>query len=171
MVSVFNAATIAKVDLFSGALPARYGNALSAVIDIETRPARTDTWHGLLDTNLLYTEALVHGSLGPSAGLSFAGRRSYLDVVLGPLLAGYIPAGTVLPVFTDYQGKFTLQLPGSGQVDLVGIGANDSARIVLAGGGVGRGIGEVALDQGYSSTGVVWRQPIGDTTSSRFTVN
>lgn len=171
LVSVFNAGTISRVDLYSGALPARYGNALSAVIDIETRQPRADRLHGQVDANLLYSEAMLEGPLGPQAALSFAGRRSYIDVVAAPLLSALIPAGTVLPYFTDYQGKFTLALPAGGRMDLVGIGALDQARIVLAGGGVARGLGEVSLDSGYRSTGAVWKQPVSDTLSNRLTLN
>ncbi len=175
LVSVFNAGTISKVDLYSGALPARFGNALSAVIDIETRQPKTDRLHGQVDTNLLYSEALLEGPLGPQAGISFAGRRSYIDVVALPLLSAavpnLIPAGTVLPYFTDYQGKFTLALPAGGRIDLVGIGALDSTRLVLPDGGVGRGIGELSLDSGYRSTGAVWKHPVSDTVSNRLTLN
>lgn len=171
LVSVFNAATISRVDLYSGALPARFGNALSAVIDIETRQPGADRLHGQFDSNLLYSEALLEGPLGREAAISFAGRRSYIDVVAAPLLAPLIPAGTVLPYFTDYQGKFTLALPAGGRVDLVGIGALDSTRVVLPGGGVARGLGELSLDSGYRSTGAVWKQPFSDTLSNRFTLN
>ncbi|MBI6545754.1 MAG: TonB-dependent receptor [Cyanobacteria bacterium NC_groundwater_1444_Ag_S-0.65um_54_12] len=171
LVSVFNAGTISKVDLYSGALPARHGNALSAVIAVETRPPHTKRMSGIIDSNLLYSEALIEGPLGKDVSLALAGRRSYIDVVAGPLLASLLPAGTVLPYFTDYQGKLTARLPGGGWLDLVGIGAQDAARIVLPEGGVGRGIGEVSLDGGYRSTGAIWRQPFGDTLSHRLTLN
>ncbi|MBM3266840.1 MAG: TonB-dependent receptor [Candidatus Sericytochromatia bacterium] len=175
LVSVFNAGTISKVDLYSGALPARFGNALSAVIDVETRNPRRDGLHGAIESNLLYSEALIEGPLGKAGALSLAGRRSYVDVVALPLISRiapeFIAAGTVLPYFTDFQGKVVLDLPGDGRFDIVGVTAHDAVRVTLPGGGVGRSIGDFSLDNGYRSVGGIWRQPVSDTLSNRFTLS
>lgn len=175
LVSVFNANTIDKVDLYEGALPARYGDALSAVIDVTTRRPREDGLHGDFDANLLYGQGFLEGPLWPGAGFTVAGRRSYLDAVALPLIFKLIPSllptGTVLPYFYDYQGKVTTALPGGGQLDLLGIGSDDSAKIVLSGGTLGTGIGQISDDTGYQSEGAVWHQLVTQTLSNRLLAN
>lgn len=167
LVSVFNASTISRVDLYTGALPARYGNVMSAVIDVETRPPKTDALHGTFDANLLYSEGLLEGPLSSFAALSLAGRRSYIDLMAGR----FFPAFTVFPRFSDYQGKLTSTLPTGGRLDLSAIGAQDALGMTLEGGGTGRGFGSVSMDSGYRSAGAVWSQPLGDALSQRLTLN
>lgn len=167
LVSVFNAHTLTKVDLYAGALPARYGDALSAVLDVETRPPATDRLHGVLEANLLYSEGLIEGPILPGLAFSLAGRRSYIDLIVGR----FFGAGTIFPVFSDYQAKVEGALPGGGHLDLLGIGATDEARMVLPSGQTGRGLGSLSYDSGYRSTGAVWHQPIGEALASRFTVD
>lgn len=167
LVSVFNASTISRVDLYTGALPARFGNVMSAVIDVETRPPRADALHGTFDSNLLYSEGLLEGPLSPFAALSLAGRRSYIDLIAGRLF----PAFTVFPVFSDYQGKLSSTLPGGGRIDVSAIGSQDALSMILEGGETGRGFGAISMDSGYRSTGAVWSQPLGETLSQRLTLN
>ncbi|MNX21834.1 TonB-dependent Receptor Plug Domain protein [compost metagenome] len=167
LVSVFNANTISRVDLYTGALPARYGNVMSAVIDVETRPPKSDALHGVFDANLLYSEGLLEGPLTPFAALSLAGRRSYIDLIAGRVF----PAFTVFPRFSDYQGKLTSTLPGGGRLDLSAIGSQDALGMTLEDGTTGRGFGSISMDSGYRSSGAVWSQPLGDALSQRLTLN
>ncbi len=167
LVSVFNANTISRVDLYTGALPARFGNVMSAVIDVETRPPKSDGLHGVLDANLLYSEGLLEGPLTPFAALSLSGRRSYIDLIAGRLF----PAFTVFPRFSDYQGKLSSTLPSGGRLDLSAIGSQDALGMTLEGGATGRGFGSISMDSGYRSSGAVWSQPLGDTLSQRLTLN
>ncbi len=167
LVSVFNANTISRVDLYTGALPARYGNVMSAVIDVETRPPRSDGLHGAFDANLLYSEGLLEGPLSPFAALSLSGRRSYIDLIAGRVF----PAFTVFPRFSDYQGKLSSTLPGGGRLDLSAIGSQDALGMTLEGGATGRGFGSLSMDSGYRSAGAVYSQPLGEALSQRLTLN
>lgn len=167
LVSVFNANTISRVDLYTGALPARYGNVMSAVIDVETRSPRSDGLHGAFDANLLYSEGLLEGPLSPFAALSLSGRRSYIDLIAGRLF----PAFTVFPRFSDYQGKLTSTLPGGGKLDLSAIGSQDALGMTLEDGETGRGFGSISMDTGYRSSGAVWSQLLGEGLSQRLTLN
>jgi hypothetical protein len=167
LVSIFNADTISKVDLYTGALPSRYGNVKSAVIDVETRPPRTDRVHGVANVNLLYSEGLLEGPLWSGAGFSLAGRRSYIDLLIGK----FLPTFTVFPVFDDYQGRASQALPGGGRLDLSAFGSEDALALVMSGGKTGRGIGSISTISGFSSSGIQWRQPFGEKVSNRLTLN
>lgn len=163
LVSVFNANTLSKVDLYSGALPARYGNVMSAVIDVETRLPKSDALHGILDGNLLYSEGLLEGPLAPGLSFSLSGRRSYLDL----FVARFLPAFTVFPYFHDYQARLSDALPGGGKLELATFGSRESLSVVLPSGKAGRGIGSLSEEQGYDTTGLIWSQPVGDNVSNR----
>lgn len=167
LVSVFNANTLSKVELYTGALPARYGNVMSAVIDVETRQPKTDGFHGVFDGNLLFSEGLIEGPLFGGSSFFLAGRRSYIDLIASRAF----PAFTVFPRFTDYQSKLSVPLPGGGTFDAEGIGAQDALSVVLENGGITRGFGTISSDTGYRSTGGNWRQPLGDLASNRMTLN
>jgi hypothetical protein len=167
LVSVFNANTLSRVDLYTGALPARFGNVKSAVIDVESRPPKTDALHGVLDGNLLYSEGLLEGPVAPGLSFSLSGRRSYMDF----LIAKLVPSFTVFPRFSDYQVKVSKETPGDGRLDFLAIGSSDALALVMPDGEIGRGIGSISQDDGYNSTGATWRQPIGDGASNRLTVN
>ncbi len=167
LVSVFNANTLSKVDLYTGALPARYGNVMSAVIDVETRQPRTDGFHGVFDGNLLFSEGLIEGPLGWGTSFFLAGRRSYIDLIASRAF----PAFTVFPRFTDFQSKLSAPLPGGGRFDAESIGAQDALSVVLENGGITRGFGTISADTGYRSTGGNWRQPLGEHASNRLTLN
>lgn len=167
LVSVFNAHTLSKVDLYTGALPARYGNVMSAVIDVETRRPRSDGYHGVFDGNLLYSEGLVEGPLVGGSSFFLAGRRSYIDL----LASRAFPAFTVFPRFTDFQAKLAAPLPGGGHLEAESIGAQDALSMVLENGGITRGFGSISADTGYRSTGGNWRQPLGERASNRVTLS
>ncbi|HEY9900670.1 MAG TPA: TonB-dependent receptor [Pantanalinema sp.] len=167
LVSVFNANTLSRVDLYTGALPARFGNVKSAVIDVESRAPKSDALHGVLDANLLYSEGLLEGPLAPGLSFSLSGRRSYMDL----LVAKLVPSFTVFPRFSDYQVKVSRETPGDGRLDFLAIGSSDALALVLPDGTIGRGVGTISQDDGYRSTGMTWRQPIGDGASNRLTIN
>ena len=168
LISVFNANTLSKVDLYTGAFPARFGNAKSAVFDIETRPPRTDAFHGVLEGNLLYSEGLLEGPIVPGLSYSIAGRRSYFDLFLN----GLIPVFSVFPKFDDYQGRVTANLPGGGRLDLVSIGSNDQLALKLpAASGSTNPVRSASNDTGYVSSGLVWSQPLGDRASNKLVLN
>jgi hypothetical protein len=167
IVSVFNANTISKVDLYAGAMPARYGNVDSAVIDVQTRPPKTDAVHGVLDGNLLYSEGLLEGPLWPTWGFSLSGRRSYFDLVA----AKFFPIFTVFPVFSDSMVRAEGGLPGGGHLDALSLRSSDALSLVLPGGVIGKGSGTLSYAQGYTSSGMVYKQPIGEGASNRVTLD
>jgi hypothetical protein len=168
LISVFNANTLSKVDLYTGAIPARFGNVKSAVFDIETRPPKTDAFHGVFEGNLLYSEGLIEGPIVPGLSYSLAGRRSYFDLFLN----GLIPVFSVFPKFDDYQARVTANLPGGGRLDVVSIGSNDQLALKLpAASGSTNPVRSASNDTGYVSSGLVWSQPLGERASNKLVLN
>ena len=86
-VSVFNSDALQSVTLVPGAAPARYGGRLSAVVDVTQREGSRARRTGTATVGLLASRALVEGPLAGGRGaFVVAGRRSYADLLLQPLL-------------------------------------------------------------------------------------
>lgn len=92
--STFMLDAVDNVEFLTGGFPARYGNRLSAVLDVESvDPGKLS---GYLSASMLATEGGIWGKLGKFGGLVTA-RRTYFDKVI-PLFGIEFPY-----YFTDIQ--------------------------------------------------------------------
>lgn len=104
----FNSDAISRAEFYRGAFPARYGGALSSVIEIEQRGGadervRLDGGVGLLGARMLAAGALPHAE----GRWMIAGRRSHADLAIQQI------AGDTFPyAFHDLQGRVSLA-PGA----------------------------------------------------------
>lgn len=81
--SAFNDNALSTATLFKGLVPAQYGGASSAVLDITGRTGRGDRWGGNFSIGLLSTRASVEGPIVKDrVGLLFNVRRSYIDMFM-----------------------------------------------------------------------------------------
>lgn len=81
--SAFNDNALASATLYKGLIPAQYGGASSAVLDITTRNGRSDRWGGNVSIGLLSAKGSVEGPLVEDRlNVLFNVRRSYADVFL-----------------------------------------------------------------------------------------
>jgi hypothetical protein len=99
---------VSAVDVLPGAFPARIGDRLSGIIDIQTRDGGRDRVRGFGGTSLISTRAGVDGPLpGGRGSYLLSARRTYLDLFTkGAYAAGLIDA-TVPYAFTDAHFKVT----------------------------------------------------------------
>lgn len=108
LTSLFNPETIDTVRLYPGGFDVRYGDRLSAVIEVENRRGSFEkSFQGSLNVSLTNANLITEGKLFdgfPSSWLISA-RRTYYDLVLkqtGESDSSY-------PSFTDVQGLFYFQ--------------------------------------------------------------
>ncbi len=81
--SAFNDNALATATLYKGLVPAQFGGASSAVLDITTRNGRRDRWGGAVSIGLLSAKASIEGPLVKDRmNILFNVRRSYADVFL-----------------------------------------------------------------------------------------
>lgn len=92
---------VAGIELFTGAYPARYGNATGGVVYIETRD-EVEKPGGNANFSLWSANVLFEGDFFEDGYWIAAARRSYLDRTL----SGFIPDGIRPPVYWDAQAKF-----------------------------------------------------------------
>jgi len=81
--SAFNDDALGSATLYKGLLPAQYGGASSAVLDINGRTGNKQQWHGGATIGLLSAKATLEAPIVKDK-LSFivTARRSYLDAFL-----------------------------------------------------------------------------------------
>lgn len=81
--SVFNDDALSSAALYKGQIPATFGGATSAVLDIQSRSANYSDFEGGFDIGLLSTKAYLEAPIiEDKLSLFVSGRRSYFDMFL-----------------------------------------------------------------------------------------
>lgn len=96
--SVLHPALVRDVRLDPAPSPPRYGDALAGMAEVRLRKVG-DVASASVGANVVFANAAVEVPIGDDAGFFVAGRRSYLDVVLGEFVGE--DAGAAAPRFWD----------------------------------------------------------------------
>ena len=81
--SAFNDDALASATLYKGLLPAQYGGASSAVLDITGKTGDKHNWHGGGSVGLLSAKGAIEGPIvKDKASLLVTARRTYMDLFL-----------------------------------------------------------------------------------------
>ncbi len=145
--SVVNAEFIDKIDFFPGGFGARYGRAIGGVVDVGSRRGAADTYHGVAKIDFLDSSLFFEAPLADGMSIAAAARRSYIDVLLPPILevaqrsspqAAFVNA---VPVYWDYQIRFDAgarrghtEESGSSTFSVFAFGSDDTLKVVATGG-------------------------------------
>ncbi len=121
-IGMVNTEFIREVDFLSGGFPARYGDKLSAVMEIDLREGDRSRLSGVFDVNAAGVALIGEGPLGSDGSWMFSARRSYLDFLFKYFgFAGI----TVIPNYVDFQGKVVLNPGPSDKLSFLAIGGID----------------------------------------------
>ncbi|HKJ66561.1 MAG TPA: TonB-dependent receptor, partial [bacterium] len=121
-IGMVNVDFIEDVTFFTGGFPARFGDKLSAVMDLDFREGNREEFDGQLDLNFAGFGGVAEGPLfGEKGSALFSIRRSYLDLVVQTLDVG----STVAPSYGDVQGKVTYELTPQHRISLLGLFGDD----------------------------------------------
>lgn len=135
VVSMFNPDAVDDVNLISGGFPAKYGDRLSAVLDVKNREgSRTKTLTGSLNVSIVDANLVLEGKnpFSLRGGWLFNSRRTYYDLIIEPFVksTGLVDDNTTFPNFYDFQGKLVVG-PYSGHKFLFsGILSRDAVNVV-----------------------------------------
>ena len=131
--SFLNPALLDRVDFYPGNFSARYGRAIGGAIDARLRGPRRDAWHGIADISLLSASLLVEGPVSDKLSIAVAGRRSYIDVLLGLGSDESAADDTIIaaPVYWDYQLLASYNASSADELYLQAFGSSDSLAILL----------------------------------------
>ena len=124
-VGMINVDLVDNIDFYAGAFPAARGNALSSVMEFSFKEARTDEWTANMVVGTSDLGLTLEGPTGQNSSLIFSMRRSYLQFVFEALGLPF------LPIYNDYQFKWTARPDDKNAITVIGLGALDDFELNL----------------------------------------
>ena len=131
------------VDVYTGAFPAARGNALSGIIELHQKEARTDRWGARITAMPTDYGVTVDGPLSKKAGMMLSVRNSLTQHYFKLF---NIP---ILPTYQDAQFRVRIQTGDRSELILTGVGGNDKYRLFTE----GRGSDALLYNIGYIPQG------------------
>ncbi len=135
LISMFNPETVSDIQLLTGGFPAKYGDRLSAVVDVvNKRGGGENKVNGNINASISNANIVLEGKTQSFLPLYWlvSARRTYYDLVLEPFAknAGLVKGDVAFPNFSDIQGKFTVVPSSKHQVTFNGIASQDGVYLV-----------------------------------------
>jgi TonB family protein len=144
--SVIPTELLDRIDFYPGNFSARYGRVMGGIVDVGLRSPNTDClgdfgkpsdkkgcYRGLLQMDLIDARALISGPIGSSKKWSFvaAGRRSWVDTWLTPVLEEAGAGVTSAPVYYDYQLMAEYKPNSTDKLSLRFFGSDDRLEVLI----------------------------------------
>jgi len=132
LTSTLNPEILRDIEFIPGGYSVRHGRGMGGIVEVKTRPAKTDRWHGMVGMDVFDAEALVEG---PVAGGGFfaSARRSYIDAFLNAIIGEIVSEDeltlTVAPRYYDYQTGYNRRLE-RGNMSVMAFGSDDELAFV-----------------------------------------
>lgn len=135
LVSMFNPETLSDINLITGGFPAKYGDRLSAVLDVLNREGTRDrAFSFMTNINIASANLIVQGRnpLEIPGSWIVSSRRTYYDLILGPFARKQklITDDSSFPSFEDLQMKFAFGPFGKHKFIVNGIFSRDGVEII-----------------------------------------
>ncbi|HRI47180.1 MAG TPA: TonB-dependent receptor [Ignavibacteriaceae bacterium] len=135
LISMFNPDAVSEVNLITGGFAAKYGDRLSAVLDVTNKEGdRFDRFKGSLNASIVSANIVVEGRnpLGINGSWMLNSRRTYYDLILEPIVknAGLVEENVSFPNFYDIQGKIVLGPFKGHKLIFTGINSEDGVNVV-----------------------------------------
>ncbi len=160
-ISTLDSSLIKDLDFMAGGFGPQYGNVMGGVVDTDERDPRSDRWGIRADVNLLMSEAEIEGPVTSDSSLVIAGRRSYLDLLIGSLSNNSF---TAVPVFGDYQVKYSYNPSPTVHWDFDAFGSTDKVGVNVNGDNAEQDPvlgGNFNFQDGYAGQGINFRDVTG----------
>lgn len=134
-ISMFNPDVISDISLITGGFPAKYGDRLSAVLDVTNREGdRSRYIRGSLNASILSANLVLEGKnpFNINGSWLLNSRRTYYDLIIEPFVksAGLVEENVSFPSFYDIQGKFVFGPFNGHKFQLMGIYSEDGVNVV-----------------------------------------
>lgn len=109
--SLFNGDALKSVELTKGGFPARYGGRLSSVIEMQMKEGNKTKFHGEGGIGSISSRFTLEGPLIKNkASFLISARRTYLDLILRPLIRNSSPGADGGYDFYDLNAKVNYNL-------------------------------------------------------------
>jgi len=129
--SVVPSEMLERIDFYPGNFGPQYGRATGGIIDVAVRSPRKDKIGGLVQVDTVDGRLLVEGPIDDKTRFMLGGRRSWLDVWLGPALKASGVGVSTAPVYYDYQALIERDVSRDTTVRLFAFGASDRLKLEL----------------------------------------
>lgn len=133
--SVVPGDVLSRIDFYPGGFSAEFGRGMGGIVDLGLRSPRKDRPGGVLQFDLLDGRVLAEGPLSQKTRFLVAGRRSWIDAWLGPVLgSGLRSAGTSLqtaPVYWDWQAMVEHDVTERTTARVAFFGSDDRLALVM----------------------------------------
>lgn len=150
--SVLPTEVLDRIDFYPGNYGAQYGRGMGGAIDVAVRGPKDDgKIHGLAQVDLIDVRMLVERSIGKGWSFLAAGRRSWFDAWLGPILESSAGVSTA-PRYYDYQLMVKKEFAKEHELRLFLFGSDDRLEIFGSDSG-----GDFILGGGIRATTAFWR--------------
>ena len=132
--SVLPTEMINRLDFYPGNFSTQFGRAMGGVVDVGLISPATDRLHGMAEIDLIDSRVLAQGPIF-NTGWRFAvaGRRSYLDLWLGPVLKAAHSSVSVSPVYYDYQAVLERDFGKHSTLRFAVFGSDDALALLNTG--------------------------------------
>jgi hypothetical protein len=115
---------VGRVEIFTGAFPASYGNRLSSVLDVRSAVEAREGIHGTANVSLIASQVSVGSSVAAGmGGWKVAARRTYIDAMTRALAPNELPYD-----FRDLQGHFEREFLNGIRASITGYAGHDQFR-------------------------------------------
>lgn len=121
---LINVDLLRSAGLITGAFPANRGNALSSVLNLNTRAGRSDRLGGKFTLGATDVGLTVEGPVSKNANFIFSARKSFSEYYLKVFK---LP---ILPAYSDYNFKFESKWKRN-EIRVIAIGGFDKSRLNL----------------------------------------
>jgi TonB family protein len=129
--SVVPTELLEKIDFYPGNFSAQYGRALGGIVDVGIREPKKDKLHGLAQIDLIDARLLVEGPLPGGLKFAVAGRRSWIDAWLGPVLEATGASVTSAPVYYDWQAMLQKDFSKDTSLRALFFGSDDKLALLV----------------------------------------
>lgn len=137
VISMFNPDAVSDVNLISGGFPAKYGDRLSAVLDVTNREGDSKKYlSGSINASIIDANLVFEGKnpFNLNGSWLINSRRTYYDLIIEPFVknAGLVEENVTFPNFYDFQTKIVIGPYNGHKFLLNGIYSRDGVDVLSA---------------------------------------
>jgi TonB dependent receptor-like, beta-barrel/CarboxypepD_reg-like domain/TonB-dependent Receptor Plug Domain len=137
VISMFNPDAVSDVNLITGGFPAKYGDRLSAVLDVTNREGTTKkNIKGSVNASIVDANLVLEGKnpFNLNGSWLISSRRTYYDLIVEPFVknSGLVDQNVSFPNFYDVQSKLVVGPYNGHKILFNGIFSRDGVDLVSA---------------------------------------
>lgn len=160
--SVLPTESLERLDFYPGNFSTVYGRGMGGVVDVGVRDPRSDRVHALAQADLVDLRLMVEGPLGKGFSFRAAGRRSWFDAWLGPVLESTNAGVSTLPRYYDYQLMIQKDWSSNHSARVTFFGSDDAFKSTFSGGSSAATSGTLGVATRFWRLQGLYRQRLTD---------